>query len=125
MAGNIPQMAVNSQMMMLQQAQQQQAQQQHHQQQQQQHQQQPQTQNKQFQNLIYSNLMQSMSTAPGNSWQSQLNIGDRFAKTSNLYGSSPPHPISSPIPFLLLLLLCVLNSACGTHDEAPETANSS
>jgi hypothetical protein len=67
-------------------------------------------------------LMQSMGTAPVNSWQSQLNIGDRFAKTSNLYGSSPPHPISSPIPFLLLLCL---NTACGTHDEARETANSS
>jgi hypothetical protein len=82
MAANMPQMAVNGQMMMLQQ--------QAQQQQQQQHQQQP--QNKQFQNIIYTNLMQSMGTAPVNSWQSQVNIGDRFAKTSNLYGSSPSPP---------------------------------
>lgn len=82
---------MNGQMMMLQQqAQQQQAQQQHQQQQQQQHQQQqqPQTQNKQFQTLIYNNLMQSMGLAAANSWQSQVNIGDRFAKTSNLVSNS-------------------------------------
>jgi type II secretory pathway pseudopilin PulG len=85
MAANIPQMVANGQMMMLQQQQQQQQQQLQQQQQQQQQHQHQQPQNKQLQNLVYTNLMQSMSVAPINSWQAGVSIGDRFAKTSNLY----------------------------------------
>jgi hypothetical protein len=72
MAANIPQMVANGQMMMLQQ-----------QQQQQQQPQQP--QGKQLHQLVYSHLMQSMSMAPMNSWQSGVSISDRFAKAINLY----------------------------------------
>ena len=91
MAGNMTQMALNGQLMLQQAHQAQQQQQQQQQQQHQQRQQQPQTQtqNKQIHNLIYSGLMQSMGAAPG-SWQSQVPIADRFAKTSTLYGSNPP-----------------------------------
>ncbi|KAH6623812.1 hypothetical protein F5144DRAFT_584383 [Chaetomium tenue] len=69
-----------------QQARQQQAQRQHQQEQQQQ---QPQAQDKQSQ-IIYNSLVQSMGAVAANSWQAQVNIGDRFAKISTLYGSSPP-----------------------------------
>ncbi len=86
MAANMPQMVANGRMMMLQQQQQQQQQQQPQQQQQQQQQ-----QNKALHQLVYSHLMQAMSMAPMNSWQSGVSISDRFAKAINLYG----------VPFLL------------------------
>jgi hypothetical protein len=91
-----------------QQVQQQQAQQQHQQQQQ------SQTQYQQFRNLIYTNLMQSMSAAAVNSWQSQVNFADRFTKTGNLYGSSPsPHFKSNP-----LRLILYLTPACNVYNKA-------
>ncbi|KAL2155906.1 hypothetical protein VTH82DRAFT_648 [Thermothelomyces myriococcoides] len=72
MAANIPQMAANGQMAMLQQ-----------QQPQQQQQQQPQ-QSKQLQTIVQTNLMHSARLAPPNSWQSRVNIRDRFLGTMNL-----------------------------------------
>jgi hypothetical protein len=82
MAANIPQMVANGRMMMLQQQQQQQQQQPQQQQQQQQN-------NKQLHQLVYSHLMQAMSMAPMNSWQSGVSISDRFSKAVNLYGARP------------------------------------
>jgi hypothetical protein len=34
-------------------------------------------------------LMQTLGMAPMNSWQSGVNISDRFQKVVNLYGASP------------------------------------
>ena len=82
MAANMPQMVQNGRLMMLQQQQQQQQQAQ----QQQQQAQQPQQNNPQLRQLVYSQLMQAMSMAPMNSWQSGVSISDRFGKAMALYG---------------------------------------